>query len=58
MTTHSCLIEQQPLSVAGTDNKAGVQFLDRPGWRETAGGLFNFVGSFGNRLLVCIREIE
>jgi hypothetical protein len=25
---------------------------------EAARGLFNFVGSFANRLLVCIREIE
>jgi hypothetical protein len=40
------------------NDKVGFQFLNRPGWRETAGGLFNFVGSFGNRLLVCIREIE
>jgi hypothetical protein len=39
-------------------NKAGGLFFDGPGRREAARGLFNFVGSFANRLLVCIREIE
>jgi hypothetical protein len=32
--------------------------VDRSRRREAAGGLSKFVGSFANRVLVCIREIE
>jgi hypothetical protein len=43
---------------ANGDYKADSLVFERPRRREAARGLFNFVGSFANRLLVCIREIE